>query len=144
MIATLLGTGYVPIAPGTAGSALIAVVYYFFFASVAAVDWLVLLAATFVVGVYTANRMSREWGPDPGRVVVDEGVGYLVTVAFLPHGIWSAALGFLVFRILDIWKPFPARQFERLPGGWGIVADDVMAGIYGNLLLRLVFAALGI
>ncbi len=108
------------------------------------VDWFVILAVTFVVGVYTADRMSREWGPDPGRVVIDEGVGYLVTVAFLPHGIWSAALGFLVFRILDIWKPFPARQLERLSGGWGIVADDVMAGIYGNLLLRLLFAALEI
>ena len=140
----MLCTGYAPIAPGTAGSALIAVVYYFFFASIGAVDWFVILALAFVVGVYAADRMSREWGPDPGRVVVDEGVGYLVTVAFLPHGIWSAALGFLVFRILDIWKPFPARQFERLPGGWGIVADDVMAGIYGNLLLRVAFLALGI
>ena len=108
------------------------------------VDWIIVLGVVFVVAVYTADRMSREWGPDPGRVVVDEGVGFLVTVAFLPHGFWSATLGFLVFRILDIWKPFPARQLERLPGGWGIVADDVMVGIYGNLLLHLAFAALGI
>ena len=140
MIATLLFTGYVPVAPGTAGSALIAVVYYFLCSSTGVVDWLVILGVSFAVGVYTADRMSRVWGPDPGRVVADEGVGYLVTVAFLPHGLWSAALGFLVFRILDIWKPFPARQLEKLPGGWGIVADDVMAGIYGNLFLRLVFA----
>ena len=108
------------------------------------IDWFIILVITFVVGVYAADRMSEEWGPDPGRVVADEGIGYLITVAFLPHNIWTAVLGFVLFRILDIWKPFPTRTLERLPGGWGIVADDVMAGIYGNLVLRALIPVVGI
>ena len=136
IIATLFFSGFAPLAPGTAGSAVAAVIYYFFCASLGVVGWLVVLTAAFFIGVYTADAMAREWGEDPAPVVIDEGVGLLVTVAFLPHSIWTAIVGFFLFRILDIVKPVPARQFERLPGGWGIVADDVAAGVYGNLLIR--------
>ena len=137
LIATLFFTGYAPLAPATVGSALVAVIYFFFFSSLEVVEWLIVLTTIFFVGVYTAHGMEREWGKDPGRVVIDEAVGYLVTVAFLPHSLGLAITGFFVFRILDIAKPPPARQLESLPGGWGIVADDVVAGIYGNLLLRV-------
>ena len=137
IIATLFFSGYTPVAPGTAGSALVAVVYFFFCSSLGVVEWLIVLTAAFFIGVYTAHAVEREEGKDPGLVVVDEGVGFLVTVAFLPHS-WGMALsGFLLFRVLDIVKPPPARQSERLPGGWGIVIDDVVAGIYGNLLIRV-------
>ena len=105
--------------------------------------WFLLLLVGFFVAVYTADVASREWGKDPGRVVVDEGIGFLVTVAFLPTGWWTAIAGFFVFRALDIVKPPPARQLEALPGGWGIVVDDVVAGIYGNLMLRLLFFVMG-
>ena len=137
LIATLFFTGYAPLAPATVGSALVAVIYFFFFSSLEVVEWLIVLTTVFFVGVYTAHGMEREWGKDPGRVVIDEAVGYLVTVAFLPHSLGLAIAGFFVFRILDIAKPLPARQLESLPGGWGIVVDDVVAGIYGNLLLRI-------
>jgi len=137
LIATLFFTGYAPLAPATVGSALVAVIYFFFFSSLEVVEWLIVLTTVFFVGVYTAHGMEREWGKDPGRVVIDEAVGYLVTVAFLPHSLGLAIAGFFVFRILDIAKPLPARQLESLPGGWGIVVDDVIAGIYGNLLLRI-------
>ena len=90
------------------------------------------------------GRCIARMGKDPGCVVVDEGIGFFVTVAFLPAGWWTAIAGFFVFRALDIVKPPPARQMEALPGGWGIVADDVMAGIYGNLILRLLFFAIGL
>ena len=136
ILATLFFLGYAPIAPATAGSAVVAVVYFFLCASLSTAGWLALLAITFAVGVYTADCMEREWGKDPGRVVIDEGVGFLATVAFLPHGGWVAIVGFFLFRFLDIVKPPPARQCERLPGGWGIVIDDLVAGIYGNLLIR--------
>ena len=136
IVATLFFSGYAPVAPGTAGSALTAIVYYFFCSSMGAVEWFVVLTAVFFVGVYTAGEMERKWGRDPGRVVIDEGMGFLLTVAFLPHGFWTAVLGFLLFRLLDILKPAPIRRVERLPGGWGIVADDVMAGLYGNAVLR--------
>jgi phosphatidylglycerophosphatase A len=74
---------------------------------------------------------------DPGIVVVDEIVGMWVTLLFLPFTPMTAALGFLLFRAMDIVKPYPARELEGLRAGWGIMADDVMAGIYANLLLRL-------
>ena len=96
---------------------------------------MLLLLGSFAVAVYTAGVMARDWGPDPGPVVIDELVGYLVSVAFLPHSIWIAVAGFFLFRAFDIVKPPPARQLERLPGGWGIVLDDVSAGVYCQLIL---------
>ena len=73
---------------------------------------------------------------DPGPVVIDEALGYMVTVAWLPQTLGTAAAAFFLFRFLDIVKPPPARQSERLPGGWGIMTDDLIAGVYGNLLIR--------
>ena len=139
-LGTVFFSGYAPLAPGTAGSAVVALLYYFFGASLEAVEWVAVLAFTFVVAVYTAGELARQWGDDPGRVVIDEAVGFLATVAFLPHSFWMALAGFFIFRALDILKPTPARQLEALPGGWGIVLDDVAAGIYGNLLIRLALA----
>jgi len=120
----------------------VAVLYWLFFlvsSPLGVVGWLVVLLFAFAVGVYTADKAAPEWGKDPGHVVVDEGVGFLFTVALLPTDIWTVIVAFFVFRVLDIIKPPPARQLEALPGGWGIVVDDVVAGIYGNLLIRLLF-----
>jgi phosphatidylglycerophosphatase A len=142
LIATLFFSGYAPIAPGTAGTAVVAVLYWLFFLvspPLGVVGWFVVLLVAFAVGVYTADKAAPEWGKDPGQVVVDEGVGFLFTVALLPTDIWTVIVAFFVFRVLDIIKPPPARQLEALPGGWGIVVDDVVAGIYGNLLIRLLF-----
>ena len=103
--------------------------------------WGSVLGAVFLVAVYTAGALGAEWGEeDPGRVVIDEAAGYLVTVAFLPHSFWIAFWGFLVFRFFDIAKPVPIRRLEGLPGGWGIVLDDVAAGIYSQILIRGVLA----
>ena len=143
-LAVLLSTfgyvGYFPIAPGTAGSA--AAIPLFLLLRWLALPWLeasvvvVLCAAGFWAGGVAARHYGRE---DPGYVVLDEVVGMLVTLAFIPVT-WSGIVaGFFLFRLLDIVKPAPARQFERLPGGFGIMMDDVMAGIYGNLALRLLF-----
>ncbi len=137
LIATLFFSGYAPIAPATVGSALVAVIYFFFCSFLGVVEWLIVLTTIFFMGVYVAHGMEREWGKDPGQVVIDEAVGYLLTVAFLPHSLGMAIVGFFLFRVLDIVKPPPARRLERLPGGWGIVVDDVVAGIYGNLLLQV-------
>ena len=138
-IGTVLFTGYAPIASGTAGSAVAAVGYYYLCASLSSAEWVILLRVVFVVAVYTAGALSTEWREeDPSRVVIDEVAGYLVTVAFLPHSFWMAFGGFLVFRVLDIVKPVPVRRLEGLSGGWGIVLDDVAAGMYGQILLRSV------
>lgn len=103
--------------------------------------WVLLLAAITGLAVVAAGAEARARGQvDPGPVVIDEAAGYLVTVAFLPHGLWTALAGFVLFRVLDILKPPPARQLEHIRGGWGIVLDDVAAGAMGHLLLRLAWA----
>lgn len=122
-------------------AALFYCLYFLVAEPLGALGWSLLLVVSFFVAVYTADVTAKEWGKDPGRVVVDEGVGFLVTVALLPVGWWTAIAGFFVFRALDIIKPAPARQLEALPGGWGIVVDDVIAGVYGNMVLRLLFFA---
>lgn len=123
-------------APGTAGSAVTAVAYYYLCGSVGLAAWGIILVVVFALAVYAAGAMEEEWGKDPGRVVIDEAIGYLVTVALLPHGMWTAVWGFLAFRFFDVAKPPPIRRLEELPGGWGIVLDDVLAGVYGNLVIR--------
>ena len=91
----------------------------------------------FFVSVAASTRLARSLGKkDPGVVVVDEVVGQWVSHLFLPFTPAVAAAGFVLFRVLDVFKPWPARQLESLPDGWGIMSDDVMAGIYANLLLH--------
>lgn len=131
-------SGYLPWVPGTWGS-LAAFPLYFLLVYLG--DWRIYLAAIIfitAIGVWAATRAERQSNiVDPSFVVIDEVAGQLVTLFLIPFS-WKAAFaGFVLFRLLDIFKPFPARRFERLPGGWGVMADDVMAGIYGNLLLRL-------
>jgi len=137
IIATVFFSGRAPIAPGTAGSAVTAIAWYFFGSSLTPLSWILLLVTITGVAVVTAGAEARALGnDDPGPVVIDEAAGFLFTVAFLPHGLWVTVVGFLLFRVLDIIKPPPARQLEALHGGWGIVLDDVAAGIMGNLLLH--------
>lgn len=135
MIATGFFSGYSQFAPGTAGSA-VAMVIYLLLPEMGVVSWGIFLLLLFVLAVPTAYAGEALWGKDPGPVVIDEFMGYFVTVAFLPHSAALAIAGFFIFRVLDIVKPPPARQSEALPGGWGVVVDDVIAGIYGNLVLR--------
>ena len=94
------------------------------------------LVAALLVGTWSAHRVERQLGKDPGAVVIDEVLGMLVTLGFLDVTVTGALVGFFVFRLLDVWKPFPAGRLEHLHGGPGIMLDDAMAGIYGNLLLR--------
>jgi phosphatidylglycerophosphatase A len=138
LLATFGYVGHFPIAPGTAGSAAALLLYALLrWLSMPALDVaviLVLCLAGFWAGSVAAVHYGRE---DPGYVVLDEVVGMLLTLLFIPVS-WKGVLaGFLLFRLFDIVKPPPARQLERLHGGVGIMMDDVMAGIYGNLALRL-------
>lgn len=97
-----------------------------------------LIAGLFALGVPAGTTAERHFGGvDPGPVVIDEVVGMLLTLAWIPVGPTGAATGFLLFRIFDVIKPFPARRLERLHGGLGIMADDAMAAVYAHLVLRL-------
>lgn len=137
LVATGLGSGYSPFAPGTAGSAV--GLLLFWPAARLPLAWQVALTvAVFAAGVAAASHLARRLGiEDPGVVVIDEVVGMWITLLALPFTPLTAAVGFFAFRAMDVWKPYPARRLEHLHGGWGIMADDVMAGVYANLLVRL-------
>ena len=137
LLGTFGGTGYAPIAPATAASLAFAVIWWL--AWPVGLAWQVgLLAAVTVVGIPVASRIARDRGEeDPRCVVVDEVAGMLVTYLGVATGPAGWAVGFLWFRIFDIVKPFPARRLESLHGGLGIVADDLMAGVYANIAMRL-------
>jgi phosphatidylglycerophosphatase A len=129
--------GYVPIAPGTFGSAL-GLVLLWAIRTVGDVGLeIVVLVLVLVLGVWSGRLAERYAGRvDPGIVVIDEVAGMLITMLLIPVTARSVLAGFLVFRALDILKPWPARRLERLPGGFGIMADDVMAAVYGNLVMH--------
>ena len=141
-LATCGFVGHVPVAPGTAGSLVGVALFYALrafggrFAEVTAI--LVLFAA----GVWAAGVAERHWQRrDPGPVVIDEVVGMLITVCWLPLTGLGVFVGFLVFRVFDVWKPWPAARFESLHGGLGVMADDAMSGVYGQVLMRILVAA---
>ena len=143
LIATGFFSGYSSFAPGTAGSG-VALVIYCLLPPLNSWAWGGLLVGLFFAGVYTSGACEKAWGKDPRYVVIDEFVGFFVTVSLFPQSVLMGIVGFVVFRILDITKPPPARQVEALPGGWGIVGDDVIAGIYGQMILWLAFAPLSL
>jgi len=136
VIATAFGSGYSPVAPGTAGSAVGVLLFW----PLASAPWpwqVAAAAAVFLVGVAASSRLARAIGvEDPGVVVVDEVAGQWITLVGLPFTPAVAFAGFVLFRLMDVVKPWPARDLERLHGGWGIMADDVAAGVLAHLALR--------
>jgi len=142
MVATWFGCGYFPWGPGTmgalAGLLIAAAAIHSYFGA----GRLALLAATLILlgpAIWASSRTARLVSkPDPGIVVVDEVLGQWTTLLGATAFNWKTLLaGFLLFRLFDIWKPWPVRQFEKLPAGVGIVADDLAAGIYGALILYI-------
>jgi phosphatidylglycerophosphatase A len=137
IVATAGGAGYVPVAPGTAGSAVGLVLYLLTTHWTLGVQ-IALFAVLAIVGVWASGVAAKHFGrEDPGEVVIDEVAGQLLTCVGTGVAWPGAVVGFLLFRVLDIVKPWPAAQFEHLPGGLGIMADDLMVAVYGNVLLHL-------
>lgn len=140
LIGTGFGSGFSPVAPGTAGALLAFGVWYAlsFLVSASVLLWLtVVLALVFTVaGVWAANRLEQAWGEDPSSVVVDEMVGCWITLLAAPAGhLWYGLAAFGLFRLFDIWKPLGIRRMENLPGGIGVMMDDVLSGVYGFIVL---------
>ena len=128
--------GFFPFAPGTVGSAAGLLVYLAIHGAGLYVEALTIVAL-FAAGVVFTKPCEEDLRCiDPGPVVIDEVMGMLITLFYVPVGWAGLLLGFLLFRALDVVKPFPARQLERLHGGLGVMADDAMAAIYANLLLQ--------
>lgn len=135
-IATVGPVGYAPIAPGTAGSA-VGIGIYFLMWQRPFIEQAVVTGLITLLGVIASTEASRYFGkPDPSPVVIDEVAGQLVTLQWTGVGPIGAIVGFLIFRILDIIKPWPADRLEALHGGSGIMADDLMAGAYGCAILH--------
>jgi phosphatidylglycerophosphatase A len=143
-LATLGPVGLLPVAPGTAASIVGVILVMFlrplplewrgFYGAVA-----VAAALVFALGVWAAGKAETFYGvTDPGQAVIDEVAGQLVVFLLCPKVTWLALLaGLALFRVFDVLKPFPARRAERLPGGWGIMTDDLVAGAYGATVLFL-------
>jgi phosphatidylglycerophosphatase A len=139
LLATWFGCGYAPAAPGTAGSAA-GILIAWLLISCAGLSPLYLIPLTAVLtppAIWAAGATARDLGrEDPGLVVIDEVLGQWLTAAAMAHNTWqNYVLAFALFRIFDITKPWPVRKLEQLHGGVGIVADDLLAGIYGAIVL---------
>jgi phosphatidylglycerophosphatase A len=145
VLALWFGCGLVPYAPGTAGT-LGAIPLYLLLRTHGWIAVAIAALIVTVVGVWSASVVARETGSkDPQKVVIDEVAGFLVTMLPAPRsGWWWVAGGFVLFRVLDQLKPWPARAAERAwPGGWGIVFDDVFAGVWGAAVLLAIRLATG-
>ena len=138
-VATAFGVGYAPVASGTFGSLVGLLLWAVLPDTISAQGVAIVLLC--VVGSWAGSVAERHFGrTDPGEVVVDEVMGMLLTL-FLTGVGWAGAVGgFLLFRVFDVIKPFPARRLERLHGGIGVMADDAMAAIYANVVLRIALA----
>ena len=140
ILATGFGSGYCPVAPGTAGALLATIiwlVYTLFLPPATCIVLTVALTLLFtVLGVWATNKVIPFWGEDPRRVVVDEMVGVWIPLIAAPAGnLWYALASFVLFRFFDIAKPLGVRQMERFPGGIGVMADDILAGIYSLFII---------
>lgn len=149
IIGTGFGAGCFPIAPGTVGSAVGLALYALLvkldlLSAASLVGWIAALGAGFVVGVLSASHLEVRFGPDNKRIVVDEVWGMLVSLAFLPPSLAYGIAGFLLFRVFDIVKPFPCRRAERVGGGFGVMLDDGVAGVYACLVLHIARTVLGV
>jgi phosphatidylglycerophosphatase A len=136
-IASGFGSGFAPVAPGTAGSLLALVIFYLF--PLTNVFWIIIILVVFFIGVHSAtaveNYMDKE---DPGMVVVDEMAGQWIALLFIPVNYYTLSGAFILFRVFDIFKPYPINKSQKLKGGWGIMVDDVIAGVYANFVLQLI------
>jgi phosphatidylglycerophosphatase A len=132
-----LFTGHLPTAPGTWGSLLSLIILWFIWPPAWYYQALILLIF-FPFAIYFADNGIRYYGPDGRPIVIDEIYGQAVALFMAPHNALAYIIGFFLFRVFDIVKPPPAREWEKLHGGYGVVADDIAAGVYAAIVLQLI------
>jgi len=141
-VATAAGAGFVPKAPGTAGSVVGVAIYLALDRAGRGAYFPHVIIFFFIVGIWASSRVEHMWGHDAQRIVIDEVVGQMITFGMAAGryqlSAFYIALGFGLFRLFDIVKPFPIRYLERLKGGAGVIADDVGAGLYALAILTLI------
>lgn len=143
LIATACGAGYFPWGPGTMGAVFAIAVWLPLFLLTGYVTWLAvtigLVALFTVLGVWSSTVAERYWGEDPSRVVIDEVVGMWITLLAVPHDAqWHTIVtAFVLFRFFDMVKPLGIRKMEKFKGGYGIMADDILSGVYGAIVILI-------
>ncbi len=136
--ATGFGAGYSPIAPGTLGT-LLAIPIYFFLSEISFPLYQLTLLAFFFLSCWISGQAQQYFGKtDDQRIVIDEMMGFFITMLWVTKTPFFILVGFILFRFFDILKPFPIRRLEKVRGGFGVVLDDVMAGIFANVILRFI------
>jgi len=141
LIATSLGIGYIGKGAGTVAAIACCICWYLAWAGSS--QLYIPLGVTLIVtalGVWSGNKVEAIWGKDHQRVVIDEVAGMCISLLFLPVTYTYVIAALILFRFFDIFKPLYIRRAEKLPGGWGVMLDDIMAGIYANFLLQLCLA----
>jgi len=140
IISTLFGTGYFPFAPGTAGTLFAVAVYLLLPESLFTqiLLFLPLLVLLTLISVPITGIAEKKLGKDDGKIVLDEFAGFFFGMILIPKKLVLVLFAFILFRIFDIFKPEPVNRLQKLKSGWGIMADDVMAGIYTNLSLQII------
>lgn len=145
LIASGLGSGYAPFAPGTWGTLVGTFVLY----GLAYCDWfntgwmlLTITAIVSLIGYYSITQLPEGWVHDDGRIVIDEVLGLFTSMLFIPLTVKTLVLSFILFRVFDIWKPLGIRSFDKLKSNSSVIVDDLLAGVYANLTLRLVILLL--
>ena len=140
LVATTLGVGYFPLAPGTFAAAASVIVWCILCFNIQhPYFWQLILVPVFIyVGVICSEKILLENEKDPSHVVIDEFAGQWISLLFISPSYISVLIGFVLFRVFDIAKPFGIRRMEKLNKGWGIMMDDVLAGVYSNLVLHFI------
>jgi len=139
LIATWFGIGYIKGGGTIAAAVTCGLIWLLWLTQDGQNSWIFLLItlAITLIGIYVGNKVEAFWGKDSYRVVIDEVAGMMVTMVFIPHNAWLLLAGFILFRFFDILKPLFIRRLEALPGGTGVMMDDILAGIYGNIVLQV-------
>ncbi len=137
-VSTVGGIGYLPLAPGTFAAALAVGIWYLLTLNGPMEFTLQILFVliSMIAGIYTSGKVSAESGKDPSFVVIDELAGMWITLLLIPPSIPNYIIAFVLFRFFDISKPLGIRKMEKFKNGWGIMSDDILAGIYSNIVLR--------
>lgn len=143
LIATFFGLGYIPTAPGTFGALGGLLISFGLMHSI--IDYnsfqyihIFLIAVSFLAGSYACHKLKAEWGHDPSKVVIDETLGFWISILFLPVNLYIFFVAFVLFRIFDIAKPFGIKKIDQSHKSYSVMLDDVVAGVYSNISLQII------
>lgn len=135
-IASIFGIGYIGKGGGTVAAVAAAVLWYLVQPNIG--QQLIIVIFTLILGVWSGNKVEAEWGKDSNKVVIDEVAGMFIAALFVPLTLTYLIAALVLFRFFDIAKPLGVRRMERFRGGWGVMLDDILAGVYANVILQFV------